>query len=58
MKLKCSPNNGIRYDHNYGPVFGGNHGASDLVIDTDSNINYNSYSHFGQSWVQSNRTLR
>jgi hypothetical protein len=51
LKVKCSPNNGIRCDHNYGSVFGGNHGASDLVIDTDSNINNNSYSYFGHCYT-------
>ena len=47
LKIKCSPNNGIRCNKDWGPMFGGKKGNSDIVIADASNLNSESFSHFG-----------
>ena len=51
LKVKCSPNNGIRCNNSCGPIFGGKEGGSDLVIDDNSNRNNNSFSYFGHYYI-------
>jgi len=47
LKIKCSPNNGIGCNKDWGPMFGGKNGKSDIVIADASNLNSESFSHFG-----------
>ena len=50
IKMKWSRNNGIFCISNYGPIFGGGH---DLLIADKSNINSESYTDFGNSYIHS-----
>ena len=51
LKIKCSPNNGIRCSNSSGPIFGGKKGYSDLMIDDNSNRNNKSFSYFGHYYI-------
>jgi len=51
LKIKCSPNNGIRCNDTHGPIFGGQAGSSDLVIANNSNKNNESFSNLGHYYT-------
>jgi BTB/POZ domain-containing protein KCTD9 len=51
LKVKCSPNNGIRCSNSCGPIFGGKKGKSDLVIGDNSDLKLDGFSYFGHYYI-------
>jgi hypothetical protein len=53
LKIKCSPNNGIRCNNNCGPIFGGKAGYSDILIGNLSNLSPVNHSYLGHYYTHS-----